>query len=82
MWESNMQSIWKPYFKNHNITEDWEGKKYAGIDFKWDYEKITCRETMDGYILELRNKFQHMQPKNPNIHHTNTAPLIMEQPNN
>ena len=25
--------------KYHNITEDWEGKKYAGIDLKWDYEK-------------------------------------------
>ena len=49
--------------KYHNITEDWEGKKYAGINLKWDYEKITCRETMDGYILDLRNKFQRMQPK-------------------
>ena len=65
MWESNMQSIWQPYLKNHNIIEDWEGKKYAGIDLKWDYEKRTCRATMDGYILDLRNKFQHMQPKKP-----------------
>ena len=48
--------------KYHNITEDWEGKKYAGIDLKWDYEKRTCRTTMDGYILDLRNRFQHMQP--------------------
>ena len=23
--------------KNQNIAEDWEGKKYAGIDLKWDY---------------------------------------------
>ena len=49
-------------FKNHNITEDWEGKKYAGIDLKWDYDKIKFRATMDGYILDLRNKYQHMQP--------------------
>ena len=51
--------------KYHNITENWEGKKYAGIDLKWEYEKITCRATMDGYILELRNKYQHMTPKKP-----------------
>ena len=25
--------------KYHNITEYWEGKKYAGIDLKWDYNK-------------------------------------------
>ena len=55
----HLATIFKKY---HNTTEDWEGKKYAGIDLKWDYEKRTCRATMDGYILDLRNKFQHMQP--------------------
>ena len=24
--------------KYHNITEDWEGKKNAGINLKWGYE--------------------------------------------
>ena len=48
MWESNMQSIWQQYKKNHNITEDWEGKKYAGIDLKWYYDMRTCRATVDG----------------------------------
>ena len=46
--------------KYHNITEYWEGKKYAGIDLKRDYENRTCRATMDGYILDLRKKIQHM----------------------
>ena len=68
--------------KYHNIAEDWEGKKYAGIDLKWDYEKSTCRATMYGYILDLRNKYQHMNPKKHNIHHTNTALLITEIHNN
>ena len=53
--------------KYHNITEDWEGKKYAGINLKWDYEKRTCRATMDGYILNLRNKILHIQPKKPQL---------------
>ena len=53
------------FFFFHNITEDWEGKKYADIDLKWDYNKITCRSTMDGYILDLRNKYQHTQHKKP-----------------
>ena len=58
----HMATILKKY---HNITEDWEGKKYGGIDLKCDYERSTCWATMDGYILDLRNKFQHMQPKKP-----------------
>ena len=60
-----MQITYPQSWKYHNITEYWEGKKYAGIDLKWDYEKRICRETMDGYILELRNKYQHMTPKKP-----------------
>ena len=40
---------------------------YSGIDLKWDYENRTCRATMDGYILDLINKFQHMQPKKPQL---------------
>ena len=34
--------------KYHNINKDWEGKKYAGIFLKWDYNKQTCRATVDG----------------------------------
>ena len=32
----NLATILEKY---HNITEDWEGKEYAGIDLKWDYDK-------------------------------------------
>ena len=39
------------------------GKKYAGIDLKWEYEKTKCQVTMDGYILELRNKYGHITPE-------------------
>ena len=82
MGKQNVEHLSTILKKYHNITEDWEENKYAGIDLKWDYEKRTCRATMDGYILDLRNKFQHMQPKNNHCHHINTAPLIMEPHNN
>ena len=51
--------------KYHNITKDREGQKNAGIDLKWEYDKRKCRETMDGYILELINKYGHLTPKKP-----------------
>ena len=41
----HLATILKQY---HNITEYWEGKKYPGIDLKWDYNRRTCRSTMDG----------------------------------
>ena len=47
----HLSTIFKKY---HNITKYWEGKKYSGIDLKWDYDKRTCRENMYEYILELQ----------------------------
>ena len=41
------------------------GQKHSGIDLKWDYLKKICRAAMDGYILEIRNKYHHMTPKKP-----------------
>ena len=58
----HLDTILKIY---HNITEYWEGKKYAGIDLKRNYEKRTRLATMDRYILELINKYGHMTPKKP-----------------
>ena len=51
--------------KYHNLTKDWEGKKYSGTDFKWDYNNITCRSTMYGYMLDLRKKYGLPTPKKP-----------------
>ena len=33
----HLASVLKNY---HDISEDWEGKKYAGIDLKWNYASI------------------------------------------
>ena len=64
--EINMLITYPQYSKKYlNITEDWEGKKYSGIDLEWDYDKRTCRATMDGYILDIRNKYGHLTPKKP-----------------
>ena len=63
VWKQHADHLATILQKYHNITEDWEGKKFAGIDSKWDYEKITCRATMDGYILDLRKKYGHLTPK-------------------
>ena len=76
MLGNNMQITWLTSLKIYNnITEDWEGKKYASINLKWDYEKRTCRATMDGYILELRNKYGHLTPKKPQHSRHNHRPI-------
>ena len=49
--------------QSYNVTTDWEGKKFAGIDLKWDYTKRTCRLTMDGYIADVIQKYNHPTPR-------------------
>ena len=46
----------------YEITEDLKGSKLVGIDIKWDYNKRTCRLTMDGYIIRLFIALGHLLP--------------------
>ena len=66
MLGNNMQITWPQSLKNITISQRiGRGKKYAGVDLKCDYEKRTCISNMNGYILELRNKYGHLTPKKP-----------------
>ena len=69
----HLATIFKKY---HSITEDWGGKKYSGIDLKWDYEKR--RLWMDTSWTSETN-INTCSLKKPNIYHTNTVPSIMGQ---
>jgi len=53
--------------QHYTITEDWKGKKYAGIDLAWDYAKRTCRLSMDGYIKNVLTKYGHTAPTKPQL---------------
>ena len=55
--------------KHHDISQDWEGKKFAGIDLNWNYTTkhcdITCRLYMKNYIKNLLVKLNHPMPRKP-----------------
>jgi len=51
--------------EHYEVSADWEGSKFAGIDLKWDYDKRTCRLTMDGYINEVLLRYGHPMPTKP-----------------
>ena len=59
--------------ENYDVTVNEKGELYAGINLKWDYDKCTCRLTMEDYIFELRTKFYHpthKKPQHPPHRHT------------
>ena len=56
---------------NYEITTDWEGTKFTGINLAWDYNawhaNRTCRISMDGYIAKVLLKYGHPSPKKPQL---------------
>ena len=48
--------------KYHEITIDWEGEKYAGIDLKWNYLNLTFLLSIEGYIREVLAKYGQPMP--------------------
>ena len=43
--------------------KEWEGKKYAGITFDWDYEKRRVHVSMPGYVDHSLICFKHGTPR-------------------
>lgn len=50
---------------DYQVTTDWTGSKFAGIDIDWDYDQRTCRIAMKGYIDALLLKYNHPKPSKP-----------------
>ena len=58
----HLEMVLEKYYK---ITVDWEGKKYVGIDLKWDYQKRTLDTSAKGYVEQALHKIQHKKPTKP-----------------
>ena len=56
---------------HHDISQDWEGKKFSGIDLDWNYSTNhcdrTCRLSMKNYIEILLVKLNHPMPRKPQL---------------
>ena len=55
--------------QHYEMSEDWEGKKFAGIDLEWNYaarhSERTCRLSMANYIADLLFREGHTAPSQP-----------------
>ena len=64
----HLASVLKNY---HDISQDWEGKKFSGIELDWKYATKrwdrTCRLSMKNYIKILPVKLNHPMPRKPQI---------------
>ena len=55
--------------QHYEMSEDWAGKKFAGIDLSWNYadrhSERTCRLSMNDYISDLLFQERHTAPAKP-----------------
>ena len=49
--------------ETYEISEDWEGEKYIGLTFDWDYDGEEVHISMPGYVAKALKQFQHEKPK-------------------
>ena len=51
--------------EHYEITKDWDGLKYAGINMDWDYTKRIVHLSMPNYVANALQRFNHEFPKKP-----------------
>jgi hypothetical protein len=51
--------------KHYNISQDWEGKRYLGLDLDWDYTKRQVHLSMLNYVADAIKRFHHERPRKP-----------------
>ena len=63
---NHLLSILKEHYE---MTEDWLGSKFAGIDLDWNYaarhSDRTCRLSMNSYVSNLLLREGHSRPNKP-----------------
>ena len=62
--------------EHYDVTVNWKGDLYSGINLDWDYVARTCRLSMRDYIANLRVKWDHPFPAKPQHSPYKHAPII------
>jgi hypothetical protein len=51
--------------KFYEVSVDWKGKLFCGVNLKWDYKQHTVDLSMPTYIPAALHRFQHKPPTKP-----------------
>ena len=62
--------------EHYELTQDWSGSRFSGIDLTWDYTNRTYRLSINNYIKNLLLKWGHTIPSKPQHYPFCHAPVI------
>jgi len=60
--EENAKHLIEVLEQHYEITKDWTGSKYLGLDLTWDYENNEVHLSMLDYVLKALQRFNHITP--------------------
>jgi hypothetical protein len=61
----NAEHIMAEIKKNCDISSDWKGSAYCGLNIDWDYTNDTVNLSMSVYIKAALHKYQRPAPTSP-----------------
>eukprot|EP00804_Cyclotella_cryptica_P026697 CCRYP_007931-RG/>CCRYP_007931-RG protein AED:0.31 eAED:0.31 QI:0/-1/0/1/-1/1/1/0/442 len=61
---------------HYEITQNWKGDLYAGINLTWNYSTRSCRLTMKEYIATNLFKYYHPLPKKCQLSPCKATPIV------
>ena len=68
--------------EDYEITEDYTGEKYLGLNINWDYINMSVLVSMPGYVKAVLLKFQREAQQKPKMLCTDgTRPCTNPRPN-
>jgi hypothetical protein len=60
--QDNITHLIQSIKQHYEVTEDWSGDLYCGINLNWHYNMHTLNISMPGYIKKLLLKYKHRMP--------------------
>jgi hypothetical protein len=60
--------------EHYDTTENWKGDLYSGINLDWNYNKCTCRLSMEDYIDTVLTKYNRTHDRRSQYFHHSKPP--------
>ena len=70
--DEHLKSVLKEHYE---VSTDWAGKKYIGLNLDWDYEGRDVYVSLEGYVKRAAKVLGHESPRRRQTSPRKCAPI-------
>ena len=63
--KEHVDHLLQKIYENYNVSIDWEGTRYLGMNLDRDYDNCEVHVSMLEYVTEELKSFKHISPRKP-----------------